>query len=365
MEWKRANASKIIHIAGYEEKFVDTVLARIPSICPDDVVPQYEFLCDRGIRRRIDFMVINVQKGYLLPIELDGAEQPGIGRIWREFLERQNALIRKFGTVFRYSNSKMFDEPDVIIREISEELQRQNAVRPKPSTIPAPIVPTPIPAAIPVPAPTPIPVPDIWVRPEGVQSPKERAKSAHQGREALLAGTLGALCTMIILASPAFQNRNGTSQTLVPNPMGTAALADVSMAPEATITAPVWVPQKPPAAIAPADAGMMPQPSAPVPAADSTSENFIPASQAQFFIGQHEVVCGRVAGSREIPAGLFISLDNPYPDEVMTVVIWREHVISIGHLQLGKNQRMCISGLIRAYRGKPQVEVSHREQIQP
>lgn len=127
--WKRTNAEKLLHPAGFEEKFVDLVLTRIPSIKPSDVIPQFAFKDDRGRNRRIDFVILNDEKGYLLPIELDGASKDDVRTQWTDFLERQNSLIGSFGTVLRYSNAKMFNNPNSIIREISEHLAIQAASR--------------------------------------------------------------------------------------------------------------------------------------------------------------------------------------------------------------------------------------------
>jgi hypothetical protein len=102
-----------------------------------------------------------------------------------------------------------------------------------------------------------------------------------------------------------------------------------------------------------------------IPDANSPSGNSILASQAQAYIGQNKQVCGTVAGVKELSAGLFINIDNPYPNAAMTAVIWRENINKIGSLQLTDNIRVCISGLVQSYRGKPQIEISRREQIVP
>lgn len=127
--WKRQNAKKLQHPAGFEEKFVDLVLSRIPGLAPSEVVPQFGFVDNRGRSRRIDFVIVNRDKGYLLPIELDGDRKDALGCEWSDFLERQNSLLASFGIVLRYSNAKMFNNPDAIIREISEHLALQQAAR--------------------------------------------------------------------------------------------------------------------------------------------------------------------------------------------------------------------------------------------
>lgn len=127
-EWKAINKNKIQHIVGFEEKFVDDVLSKIPLILPEDVIPQYPFTDAKGIDRQIDFMIINNTKGYLLPIELDGYSKLEIEKGYHKFnnlLERQNSLTAKFGTLLRYTNKKMLNESQYIIQEITEILKQQ------------------------------------------------------------------------------------------------------------------------------------------------------------------------------------------------------------------------------------------------
>lgn len=124
-QWKRMHVERLRHPANFEALFVDRVLSRIALIDPEDVVPQYAFVDDAGKRRRIDFMIINPHKGYLLPIELDGASKDPTPGKWVDFLDRQNAVVRSFGTILRYANLKMLNNPDEIIREVSEQLLSQ------------------------------------------------------------------------------------------------------------------------------------------------------------------------------------------------------------------------------------------------
>lgn len=128
--WKRIYQRQLDHIAGYEEKFVDLVLSQIPNLDPSDVIPQYHFTDDGGKNRYIDFMIINQSKNWLLPIELDGyAKMVGNGNDYarfQDFLERQNALVKQFGLVLRYTNKTMFNQSTSIIHEITDVLNRQS-----------------------------------------------------------------------------------------------------------------------------------------------------------------------------------------------------------------------------------------------
>ena len=95
----------------------------------------------------------------------------------------------------------------------------------------------------------------------------------------------------------------------------------------------------------------------------------INASQAVNFIGQTKTVCGVIAStkyasySRGQPT--FINLDKPYPNQVFTILIWgrdsakfynADRIFSVG-------KRICATGLISSYRGKPEMTVRGPSQI--
>ncbi|WP_182407544.1 hypothetical protein [Psychrobacter sp. GP33] len=125
-EWIAANQKQIKHIAGYEENFVRTILAKIPEIRPEDVTAQYHFKDSNGGNRYIDFMISNHSKGYQLPIELDGYWKVNNYRDFNDMLERQNDLMAIYGVLLRYTNNKMNQEPNKIVIEIQKTLELQS-----------------------------------------------------------------------------------------------------------------------------------------------------------------------------------------------------------------------------------------------
>jgi hypothetical protein len=129
-EWKVENAHKLVHPMGFEARFVDLILSRIPIIDPSDIIPQFDFVDDRGRARRVDFMIVNEEKGYLLPVELDGfrkSDDHAESKHWNDFLERQNALVSSFGVVLRYSNAQMFNNGVTVRAEIAKTLSIQSS----------------------------------------------------------------------------------------------------------------------------------------------------------------------------------------------------------------------------------------------
>lgn len=124
--WIAANKDNLKHIAGFEEQFVRTVLTRIEDIEPEDVKTQYHFRDAHGGNRYIDFMIINESKGFLLPIELDGHWKALSYHEFDDMLSRQNALLREYGVLLRYTNKTMLNHPNQIINEIKYTLDLQS-----------------------------------------------------------------------------------------------------------------------------------------------------------------------------------------------------------------------------------------------
>lgn len=125
--WIVANKDNLKHVAGFEEQFVRSVLTKIEEIEPADVKTQYHFKDSKGGNRYIDFMIINEAKGFLLPIELDGIWKVQTYHEFDDMLNRQNALLRKYGVLLRYTNKLMLNNPNQIIEEIKYTLRLQSS----------------------------------------------------------------------------------------------------------------------------------------------------------------------------------------------------------------------------------------------
>ncbi|WP_170985025.1 hypothetical protein [Roseomonas sp. AR75] len=329
-EWKRLNEGKIAHPYGYEEKFVDTVLRQIPGLDPCDVIPQYRFVCDKGINRRIDFMIVNKHKGYSLPVELDGAEKGEARNKWSDFLERQNAIVRSFGTILRYSNLKMLNDPDFIAREI-EEIMSVQAAHKRASDSRRGI----------------IEIVGSTSKSSGSgleTAPLQSATLTVQSVKPPLSVSLPFSAhvfgfALILVASVVYFVWQGGTRVLTPD-MASAVSG-------ATLTSMNRV-----ASAISAE-----------PAVSTSQFDPIQAFQAKTHIGEIRAVCGHVAEIKEISAGLFINFDRPYPQETFSIVIWREKMSDVGRLDIWRGRHLCVSGLIRTYRNKPRIEVARREQL--
>jgi micrococcal nuclease len=89
------------------------------------------------------------------------------------------------------------------------------------------------------------------------------------------------------------------------------------------------------------------------------------AREAVDHVGELRTVCGRVASARYVPTGrrpTFLNLGRPYPDQDLTVVIWGADRggFSAAPEQMYEGERICVTGRIEDYRGRPEI-IAHSE----
>lgn len=92
------------------------------------------------------------------------------------------------------------------------------------------------------------------------------------------------------------------------------------------------------------------------------------ADQAAQHVGETATVCGTVASTKYAARSrgqpTFLNLDKPYPNHIFTALIWGTNREKFGRPEdslLGK--RVCITGAIRLYRGRPEIIVSSPNQL--
>ena len=130
-QWIEDNKHLMEHVANFEVRFVQDILTGIPEIDPSYVTAQFPFKDQKNGNRRIDFMILNEQKGIRLAIEIDGLwkmqqDQVDNHIAWNDLLSRQNALLRALGCMLlRYSNQTWLNKPNFVIQEIRSELLKQ------------------------------------------------------------------------------------------------------------------------------------------------------------------------------------------------------------------------------------------------
>ena len=98
------------------------------------------------------------------------------------------------------------------------------------------------------------------------------------------------------------------------------------------------------------------------------AEQSILAKDARNHVGETATVCGIVASthfarsSRGQPT--FINLDEPYPSQIFTLLIWGSDRSKFGAPeQVYTGRRICVSGLIKLFRGVPETIAYDPKQV--
>jgi DNA/RNA endonuclease YhcR with UshA esterase domain len=86
----------------------------------------------------------------------------------------------------------------------------------------------------------------------------------------------------------------------------------------------------------------------------------ISAADAKNHIGEQATVCGRVASEKTAVSSrgepTFINLDAAYPNQVFTILVWGDDRQNVGELPR-TGAHICATGLIKDYRGVPEIVV--------
>lgn len=103
--------------------------------------------------------------------------------------------------------------------------------------------------------------------------------------------------------------------------------------------------------------------------ASISQEEYVGAKEAYKYVGKEKTVCGDVASTnyavRSRGQPTFLNLDQPYPNQMFTVVIWGSDRYKFKNPPeiFFKGKRICVMGIIDTYRGKPQIIVRDPNQI--
>ena len=100
------------------------------------------------------------------------------------------------------------------------------------------------------------------------------------------------------------------------------------------------------------------------PAAGATLD----AAQAGSHIGETATVCGSVASAhfsrRSAAQPTLLDLDRPYPNQIFTIVIFNRDRAKFGAPeQTLLHRRVCASGAIKLYRGRPEMILEDPAQL--
>lgn len=101
----------------------------------------------------------------------------------------------------------------------------------------------------------------------------------------------------------------------------------------------------------------------------SAQTKTITAADAKNHIGESATVCGKVVSSRYADRSkgepTFLNLDEPYPKQIFTIVIWGDDRSKFGEPENKyTDKRICATGKITSYRGSPEVVATDPKEIE-
>jgi hypothetical protein len=96
--------------------------------------------------------------------------------------------------------------------------------------------------------------------------------------------------------------------------------------------------------------------------------NKITAAEAKDHVGETRTVCGKVVSthyaSKSKGEPTFLNLDEPYPKEIFTILIWGSDRAKFRAPETKyKDERVCVTGKIGSYRGTPELVATEPSQI--
>lgn len=103
------------------------------------------------------------------------------------------------------------------------------------------------------------------------------------------------------------------------------------------------------------------------PMSTSAHAAVITLSDAPNHVGETGTVCGTIVSTHYAPRSrgqpTFLNLGHPYPNEDFTAVIWGENRSEFSTPEDLEGHRICVTGQITLYRGKPQITLQSRSQL--
>jgi DNA/RNA endonuclease YhcR with UshA esterase domain len=80
-------------------------------------------------------------------------------------------------------------------------------------------------------------------------------------------------------------------------------------------------------------------------------------------VGKEAVVSGTVAEVNKAQGLIRLNFEKPFPNQSFTAVIFAKNTNSFGNLDELKGKKVEVSGKITEYRGRPQIILTHPNQL--
>ena len=95
----------------------------------------------------------------------------------------------------------------------------------------------------------------------------------------------------------------------------------------------------------------------------------IAAAEAKNHVGEKTTVCGKVVSTHFASSSkgqpTFLNLDEPYPKEIFTILIWGSDRPKFGKPEdTYRDKDVCVTGKITSHNGRPEIIASEASQIQ-
>jgi hypothetical protein len=95
----------------------------------------------------------------------------------------------------------------------------------------------------------------------------------------------------------------------------------------------------------------------------------ITPAEAKNHVGEESTVCGTVVGTRYADRSkgqpTFLNLDEPYPKQIFTIVIWGSDRPKFGEPERTyRDERVCVTGTITSHKGTPEIAASDPTQME-
>lgn len=100
----------------------------------------------------------------------------------------------------------------------------------------------------------------------------------------------------------------------------------------------------------------------------ATASTTIKTKDATLYEGQTIVACGPVKEVKRFKRGYYLNMDDRFPRQSMTFVVWDEKVVEIqdkhGSILAFSNRNVCGTGVVTKYQGRSQIKVTSAAALQ-
>ncbi len=90
--------------------------------------------------------------------------------------------------------------------------------------------------------------------------------------------------------------------------------------------------------------------------------------EAEKYIGKKATVCGTVVATRVLKdaKGVVVNLDQRFPNTILSFTIWQNNIPNFSYEPATYllNKKICITGIVNLYRGKPTMEARNEKVIE-